>query len=417
MQTLIINTYAGSLLLGADAIPGANIIGSYEDCGFGSANTKANRDRFQNLSPHFKFIDHIKQWPDQDLTDTVVLAHPPCAAFSQQNTSKAKRGVNTDAFQCTAKVLRYAFSNGAAAVAVESVMGALGGAWDVHEHMAAASGYHVYRVLENSLLFGVPQFRERFWAVFVRMGRASEEMTWKLAPRVVTVGATLDAIATHTPIDGLAKSVEKFVGRLSYKGPCICGVDHQFDPVEVRAVGLAHQTGYKRTGFSALIQPRFFPEEDYKAVCRTHVSPFTSGQPSVLAEGGYTPVLLGSSLWVYRQQPVSHEGYRAIMGFPTDYIMPLDKHYGVRTFLSKGVCPPRATWVLDNLRQHLGLPAGSPLTRDGGYVKVCTPGHIVSFRPGRNEILHRLNTMHELGSPEDDELLTLRDEEAALEED
>ena len=57
MKTLIVNTYAGSLLLGADAIPGANIIGSYEDSGFGSANTKANVARFQNLAPGFEFID------------------------------------------------------------------------------------------------------------------------------------------------------------------------------------------------------------------------------------------------------------------------------------------------------------------------------------------------------------------------
>ena len=56
MNTLIINTYGGSLLLGANAVPGANIIGSFEDCGFGVAITKVNRVRFTEATNHFRFI-------------------------------------------------------------------------------------------------------------------------------------------------------------------------------------------------------------------------------------------------------------------------------------------------------------------------------------------------------------------------
>lgn len=414
MRTLILNTYAGSLILGADALPGANIIGSYEDTGFGSSNVKANVSRFRNLAPNFEFIDRLKDWPNQDLTDVVCLAHPPCSAFSQQNTSAAKRGIDTGAFDCTRRVLRYAMMNGAAAIAVESVMGALAGAWDLHDLYAEQGGYHLYRILENSLLFGVPQFRERFWAVFVRKDLAPGPMTWRLSPVVRTVGATLNPLHPGTSLPGLDKTISKFVRKLTTE-PCICGTSHAFDESEVRAVGLAHQTGFKRRGFSALLQPRFFPNEDARAVCRNHVSPFTSGQPSVLAEGGFTPVLLGSSLWVYRGAPVSKEGYCAIMGFPPDYVFPHDSHYGVRTYLSKGVCPPRATWVLDNLRQHLGEAPGSPLTRADGYCKVVHPGRIASFRPSRNEILGRLELMSKLGSPEDDEPIDLRNEEEALE--
>jgi hypothetical protein len=249
--------------------------------------------------------------------------------------------------------------------------------------------------------------------VFVRKGLAPEAITWKLAPVIRTVGSVLDHTDEYTPIDGIDKTLNKFIRKLS-EGPCVCGAVHGFDVDKLRSVGLAHQDSYKRAGFAKLITPEFFPDLDFHVVCRKHVSPFTSGQPSVLAEYGFTPVLLGSSLWIYRGKTVSKQGYCGIMGFPQDYIFPPDKHYGIRTFLSKGVCPPRATWVLDNLRQHLGLDAGSPLTRDGGYVKICAPGKIVSFRPSRNEILERLSIMHELGSHEDNELVPLRDEEDNL---
>src|SRR5262245_39403415 len=133
MRTLIVNTYAGSLLLGADRIPGARIIGSYEDSGFGSWCTKTNQNLFTQLEPEFRFIDDYAAWPDQDLSDVNLIAHPPCAAFSNQNRSKTKRGVNTDAFACTEKVLRYGMTNNAASISIESVMGALKGAWEVYD--------------------------------------------------------------------------------------------------------------------------------------------------------------------------------------------------------------------------------------------------------------------------------------------
>ena len=416
MKTLTLNTYAGSLLLGANAIKGANIIGSFEDVGFGALNPKANRAMFTEAMDDFVFIDYIRQWPHLDLTDTVVLAHPPCSAFSQQNMSAAKRGTGSEAFQCTVKVLRYAMTNGAAAIAVESVMGALVGAWDIYDSMAEAGGYYVYRVLKNSLLFGVPQFRERFWAVLIRKDLAGPTMTWRLSPHIRTMGSVLDPIHPGTPVDGLSKSIDKFIQQLTV-GPCRCGVSHGFDEADLRATGLANISGARRKGFSLLIQPKFFPAVDSKVVRRLHVSPFTSGQPSVLAPGGFAPVLLGSSLWIYRGVPVSQEGYKAIMGFPIDYQFPKSP-YGMRTYLSKGVCPPVATWILDNILNHLGAPHGrSPFTLGEGYVKTVEPDHVVSFRPSRVSILKRLDDMWEWRSPDDDELLELRDEEDDIEGD
>lgn len=411
MNTLIINTYAGSLLLGANQIKGANIIGSYEDSGFGSWITKANRKRWTEATCDEPFfIDEYAKWPDKDLTECLILAHPPCAAFSNQNRSSVKRGVNTDAFECTRKVLKYAMTNNAAGIAIESVMGALTGAWDVYEEMAERGGYYIYRILQNALLFGVPQFRERCWHVLIRkdLGVNKPDMTWTLAPKFIPIGATIEHLLPGTPIDQ-PKRLQRYLNLL-LEGPCVCGARHGFDEAKIRETALCHIPGHKRAGFGQRLAP-FFPEQDPGSICRQHVSKFSSGQPSILAEGGWAPVLLGTSFWIYKGEPIPVEAYKAIMGFPVDYIMPEEHNYGVRTMLSKGVCPPVATWILDNMRQHLGLPKGSLLTSVEGYVKVCQPGRVVSFRPGKNTLLDKLEVMSKYGMPEDDELVELRDEE------
>lgn len=415
MKTLIINTYAGSLLLGATALPNPEIIGSFEDCGFGSWITKANLERFRpKLAPGFEFVDHIKHWPDLDLTDVNILAHPPCAAFSNQNRSAAKRGVNTDAFECTRKVLKYGMTNGAASISVESVMGALTGAWDVYDEMATAGGYHVFRILQNAVLFGVPQFRERCWHVLIRKDLI-DAMTWRLSPKLTTVGATVDHLLPGIPIDE-PKRLQKYVDQITGGRKCICGETHAFNEHAVRDTALSHLSGHKRQGFGVRLAP-FFPEQEAQSICRTHVSRFTSGQPSVLAEGGWANVLLATSFWIYRGEPLPVEGYKAIMGFPVDYLMPEDHGYGVRTMLSKGVCPPVATWILDNVRMNLGVDSGSAFTAPGGYEKVVEPGRVASFRPGRETVLGRLDEMVKCGVLEDDTLIELRNEEESIEED
>src|SRR5262249_50447367 len=155
--------------------------------------------------------------------------------------SKTKRGTETDAFECTRKVLKYAMSGNAAAIAVESVMGAMGGAWDVHDHLAEQGGYHVYRILKNSILFRVPQFRERFWCVFVGKGAAPAGLRLKLSPVFKTLESVLSSVTPGTPLpENPAKTVDKFVKQLT-TGPCRCGeklnppqdIVHGFDEQEV----------------------------------------------------------------------------------------------------------------------------------------------------------------------------------------
>jgi site-specific DNA-cytosine methylase len=401
IKTLVVNTYAGSLILGARALPDAEIIGSFEDVGYGSAMPKAN-------FPHLRFVDHVRDWPDEDLSDVIVLAHPPCAAFSQQNISASKRGVNTAAFDCTRKVMRYCFGNGCAALAVESVVGAMAGGWDVHDHFAEAGGYHVYRVLKNSILLGVPQYRERFWIVFVRKDLADPRMVWVLSPRLVTIQHCFDELRRagcgDVPVRGLARSVDKQVARVVKES----GLSED----DARAA-LNPSLTYRRTSYARILQARHFPDMTHHQVCKKYVSAFSSAQPSFLAPGGWAPVLLGSSLWLYGGVTASEEQYKSVMGFPPDYVFPEKERPHLRTYLSKGVCPPVATWILDNVAGHLGYQhRQSEFTRaDRAFVKACAPGHVVSFRPGKQALLWYYESMWRRGVTWDDELPALRRDE------
>lgn len=389
MKVLVINSYAGSLTLGAHALD-ADIVGSYEDSGFGIAIQKEN-------FPGLHFVDNIKSWPSQDLRDTVVIAHPPCAAFSQQNTSASKRGVDTDAFACTVRVLDYATKAGAKAIAIESVMGALAGAYEVHDRYA--QDYHLYRVTQNGILFGVPQWRERFWAVFVRKDLADPLMIWTLTPYITNIGITLDPLLPGTPLDALERTTEKLTVKLAGHG---LGITR--DHVDaVFATDLSKEV--KRHGFARLIQPQFWPNENPKVVLRKYVSAFTSAQPSVLAPWGFAPVLLGSSFWVYRGAPVPEEGYKAIMGFPVDYYFPDDhrERREMRKYLSKGVCPPVASWILSNIAMHIRESVNRHrLTTDDGITTIqqtCEPGHVVAFRPRKPMIMDYLTALRDGTTP------------------
>ena len=60
-------------------------------------------------------------------------------------TPARRKGTETDAFACTKKVLDYAMSHKAAAIAVESVQPALEGAREIHDAFAQRHGYGVLR--------------------------------------------------------------------------------------------------------------------------------------------------------------------------------------------------------------------------------------------------------------------------------
>lgn len=358
MRVLAINTYGGSLLLGA-RYGKHELDASYEDIGFGCPIQRAN-------FPDLEIIENADDWPARDLSGLTVIAHPPCSAFSLMNNVPSAQGIDSDAFSCTIRVLKYAMENNAQAIAVESVMGALAGAWQVHQEFADTNGYHLYRVLQNGIAFSAPQWRDRFWAVFVKKGVAPENVKFALTPKWTRIR---DVVEGHT--DGptyrqLERQLERVTERLR----------PELDDAEWEQVFGAEPSYYGPIIKS--IHRIKFSHEDYEDVQWRLHGFYGSGQFYVLNPDGYTPVLLGASMWMLNGKLLSIDAHKRIMGFPADYVFPVgrrDFQEQSRMYLSKGVIPYVAEWVLNQLAAHL---EGRP--NEGQYEIECAPDYIADFR-------------------------------------
>lgn len=339
MKVLVLNTYAGSLLLGARAA-GCEIIGSYEDVGYGAPIQHAN-------FPGLDFKNETKDWPAQDLSDVIVIAHPPCSAFSGQNTSPSKRGIDSPAFACTKVVLEYAMKNRAVALAIESVPGALTGAWEVHEHYAREYGYHIYRIMQNGAMFSA-QNRNRFWAIFVREGAGinGRNLHLGITPKWQIVK---DVIANYEDSQA-PESLDKLLRNLKARLPKTLSftegdLSKLFDIQSPPHIGKIDSVVRKLWNIDA--------DEAKKGIGET-LAMWSSHYMAFLDPDKTCGVLLGCSWWYINGRNLSNVGYKRLMGFPTDYIFPGPALRNIRTYLSKGVIPAVATWVLNQLMVNLG---------------------------------------------------------------
>ena len=357
MKTLVINTYGGSLLLGAKAL-GLEIIGSYEDTGFGMPIQQAN-------FPELNFIPFRKDWPAQDLSETFVIAHPPCSAFSVQNNNPKAKGTDSAAFACTKSVLQYAVDNGAVGIAIESVVGALAGAWPIHQHYADAYGYNLYRILENGCMFGA-QWRDRFWVVYIKKGAAPDIMPWTLKPRFETVRSVVGKMVGPSPA-GLDEELQKLKNRFIEEAGCT--------PDEIRQI---FETNVEEMeSVDGRLHALKFKDQVRWDVCKQYVTKYASSAMVHLAPDGLCPVLLGSSGWYMDSRNLSEVAYKRLMGFPDEYVFPEgdsgrkkdNYRIDMRTYLSKGVMPPIATWVLENSLTHLGALPRKEYVSAAGQLK------------------------------------------------
>lgn len=365
MKTLIINSYAGSLTIAAQQ-EGAEIIGSYEDSGFGLP--------FQRLNfPGLDFKECTEQWPRQSLKDAIVLAHPPCSAFSVQNSGNYNipdeerhkySGIGAEAFQCTVKVLDYAMGHKAKAIAVESVRGALEGARAVHDGFASKYGYHVFRLLQNAKSFGVPQDRPRFWAIFVRKDLLKNfaVLNPKLMFRPKVVKDCLDYL--HKPEQVDAKLVHD-LQRLR-------------DSLSKAQIDLDILEGSQGFGMMQSLVKRWFKAIGYdeapmdrEQLGRLCLSTFTTRQARVLDPNGSASTLLKDSWWLVGGRNLTAREYKKMMGFPATYKVPENLQSRLREFLSKGVCPPVARWIYRSIRHNLEDYAHTASRM------ICQPGHVL----------------------------------------
>ncbi len=382
MKCLIINSYGGSLVLAAYARQ-LEIIGSYEDAGYGSPIQEAN----------FPLVEHVrefKDWPkDQDLSEVLVIAHPPCAAFSQANSGQpGKTGPTAEKFLCTVKVLRYAMGCNALAIAVESVTGALEGAREVHDSLANEHGYDVFRILQNAADFGVPQWRPRFWCIFIRRLVVSE-LALSFKPNRKCVADVVGQPGPETQEPAVERLVAKYRGELIQRF-----TEEQVDQV------FAEGEGYLEWAAKKVLEldPSLLPPPPKAALkpwwdnprfrIMQHLfgkSVYENLLPYLLSPRGLTPVLMSYSCWWIKERPVSLEEFKAFMGFPRDYFYPPKFERKVREFLSRGVCPPVAEWVLKMLEDNLAIP-----TDVHPNLKVIKAGETADFMPSKKAVLDEL---------------------------
>jgi site-specific DNA-cytosine methylase len=358
---LIINSYGGSLTQAA-IDEGHPIIASMEDHAFGIDSQMLN-------FPGLKYVRLSDQWPvDMDLRGSIVIAHPPCSGFSSQNRSRSPdiRGAYSHAFACTTRILDYVLPREPEAVVIESVPGAMEGARPIHDFYAQSYGYNLYRVLQNAASFGVPQWRRRFWAVFVKQRPyRANEFTFKLhhdlkylgdvLPATVDPGVERDANNELDPsaINRWTKQL-RLAKELGYEGDSFTEMLSNTTQHENLIHILATKHGYDKTrGW-----PPFGKLHDYVVGGN-----FLSGALHVLDPNSFAPVLLGTAWWWLGNRMLGYADYKEIMGFPRDY--QYHKPRLTAVLLSKGVCPPVARWVLQEVGANVfDIPRPRPEVTD-----------------------------------------------------
>lgn len=353
---LIINSYAGSLVLGAMAT-GVPILASMEDSGYGIAAQKKN-------FPDLKYVDRLP-WPTEDLTNTMVIAHPPCSAFSNMNIIADKKGMDTSAFECHRRVMEYSFKNNCEALAIESVPGALPVAGDTYRSIAAQAGYDCCFILLNAVGFGVPQWRPRFWALFFRRDLGLPFFKFKYHPHY----RNIQSILTTEPVpeDPVTKKHSDYLRKRTNK------VGFDLDAL------LASET---IGGFDSVAKT-FLNEKDgdkIKELTGTKGC-YRAGLPRKLDPTLWAPVILGFSLWYVDTRPLNRIEYQRIMGFPDDFKWSEKEGKDYLTYLSKGVCPPVATWIIEQVGWNLRKDMSAAFTHS------CGSGEVVDLQPRKQDVI------------------------------
>lgn len=361
MNVLVINTYGGSLLLGAKTAK-ANVIATMEDCGFGSDLQALN-------FPKVPRYEQRADWPEKFSTawrDIDVIAHPPCSAFSSVNYSNKKTitmGTTTSAFTCHQAVIDYALSHKARTLAIESVTGAYEGAHNVYETNAEKYGYRVNYIMLNSASFGVPQWRERVWIIYHQLPkrqafRSMLKSEWNTCKSILTPGATpadfFGRASLHRAWEGVRKTIRPTwpTGNLV----TVLGKINDISRDDARA----------KFGFSV----------------------YMNANPVLLDPNGFSPVLMQDGRLCVAEarggRALSIEEHCAIMGFPRDYKWGKQiKKF--RMYLSKGVCPPIATWIMRMIDKNASGWTG-PFTHEESDF-----GGVIDLRVKKQEALALAN--------------------------
>ena len=294
--------------------------------------------------------------------------------FSVQ-AGAARKGTDAAAFQDTVDAITYGLENGCLAMAVESVQAACEGAREVHDPLAKDHGYDLYRVFQNAVTFGIPQWRPRFWAIFVRKGLV-KDMTFAQTYRFKSIGTMLEE---QEPVDYVEEFDPKILEQVSIQRD------------KLKAKGLTPRVideilEGEDYGYLAAILKRYLGSEDTvfqvaKDWC--HKGSYLCSSMRLLDPEKPAVTLLYDSWWWYKTRIPTIPEMKAIMGFPRNYIFPGRYATKYREYLSRGVCPPVAVWLWKNIVANLN---GKPLR--GKVEWPCAPGQIADFNVKKKEITY-----------------------------
>lgn len=364
-KVLVINTYGGSLLLGAQAA-GMEIVASLEDAGYGS-------DLQQINFPEVQCIRSRDEWPNViqgvSWSDLVVIGHPPCAAFSNQNNKKSLRGTTTDAFRCHTDLINYALGNMCRSLAIESVLGAYEAASETYENLSREHGYKVNYLMLNAVSFGVPQWRPRIWIIFHQL---AEDQAFRInfQPRYRLLGDILDPAGTEWDLKGNPRDVWDRVK------PEV-NPDWPEGPI-ARTLEKVHQIPR---------EPNFKGARD-----RFGIRGFTASHVWFVRPDNFTPVILFDRTLAVGQRLLTIEEYCSIMGFPRHYRWGRRERQ-FRAYLSKGVCPPIATWILQTMDRNNRGWEGSFTHEEEDF------GGVIDLQPKKAEALATARASRQMEIP------------------
>ena len=349
-NVLVINTYAGSLLLGAVAAK-VNIIATMEDSGYKSDLQELN---FPKIPRYEKTEDWPEKFKAAAWRDIDVIAHPPCASFSTMAAAyKTQRGTDSDGFECHRRVINYALGHKCRSLAIESVIGAYDGGHTAYAELATKYGYRLTYIFLNSVSFGVPQWRPRVWVLFHHTKRFNVE----LKPNYVLLHKVL--VPGPTPVNML----DKCMGKLYTDARKLLKGKHP--------VGHIYKVLRDRLGIESNMALRErFPE----------ARGYVSGHIRFLDGNGFSTTILGNTALAYRDRLVTLEEYCSIMGFPRTY--KFGRHQKLaRTCLSQGVCPPVAAWIIKMMDRNASGWVGKATHSSSEF------GEVIDLKPKKAEAL------------------------------
>lgn len=365
-EALVINTYAGSLLIGCKKA-GYNVTASYEDSGYG---TPLQRKNF----PGLQCLESFEQWNSSlDLTDKVIIAHPPCACFSAM-TNAAVTGTDSPKFVPTLRLLEYTHKTRPAALVYESVPAAIPGAWSTHDAFAKDNGYSVHRLLFNYDAW-VPQDRVRAWFVFLRKDVFPNRVLYlhpqpRLRPSLQNV---LGDSMVGVPLPRQVKELERV---REYLGKWI-------SQSEITAY-FSGEHGYGLLPAVLRKPGNAFAGVDLMECAKRCGRPYLRYNPYIVdPEASKVGVLMGITFLLYKGRLLGDVEYKRIMGYPDDYDLTLNANGNVSTYeprewLSRGVVPAAAAWVLQGVFLT-SLFATNPSLKPSTDYNMCEDGNVLNL--------------------------------------